>query len=127
MLLVSLVSWWYSSGWRDQLDRVRQQLDRTADFFSLELVLRTLFRPFRQIDAETIGGGSVSVMLRAAFDRSFSRLFGAVLRLILLVIGSIAIAFVCLLGILRVLAWPLVPVLPLIAAVFGSSGWIPWR
>lgn len=127
MLLVSLVSWWYSLGWRDQVDRVRRQLDRTADFFSLELVLRTLFHPFRQIDAQGAKGAPIAVALRAMFDQLFSRLFGAVIRCFLIVIGSVAIALVSLAGVVRIAAWPLIPALPLVAVVFSGMGWTPWR
>lgn len=113
-------------GWLDQLKLVRDRFDRTADFFSIELSLRTLFKPFRQIDADAVSKGPLNVVLRAMFDQMFSRVFGAVIRSIMIIIGSIAILLEAIFGGLRLAMWPLVPVLPLIALPLTLTGWIPW-
>lgn len=126
MLFVSLLRWWYGSGWLDQVKLVRDRFDRTADFFSIELSLRTLFKPFRQIDAEGVAKGPLNIVLRAMFDQLFSRIFGAVIRSIMIMIGSIAILFEAFIGGLRLAAWPLVPILPIIALPLTLTGWIPW-
>lgn len=126
MLFVSLLRWWYGLGWLDQLKLVRDRFDRTADFFSIELSLRTLFKPFRQIDADAVSKGPLNVVLRAMFDQMFSRVFGAVIRSIMIIIGSIAILLEAIFGGLRLAMWPLVPVLPLIALPLTLTGWIPW-
>lgn len=127
MLFVSLIRWWYGIGWLDQLGLVRARFDRSADFFSIELSLRTLFMPFRQIDADGARKGSLDVMLRAAFDKLFSRLIGALARTVLIVIGSVALAGEAVVGGLRLLLWPLVPLAGLIGIVLMSIGWLPWR
>lgn len=126
MLFVSLLRWWYGLGWLDQLKLVRDRFDRTADFFSIELSLRTLFKPFRQIDADAVSKGPLNVVLRAMFDQMFSRVFGAVIRSIMIIIGSIAILLEAIFGGLKLAMWPLVPVLPLIALPLTLTGWIPW-
>ena len=127
MLFVSLLRWWYGLGWLDQLKLVRDRFDRTADFFSIELSLRTLFKPFRQIDAEGVGKAPLPVVLRAWFDQLFSRVFGAVIRSIMIVIGSVVILGEAILGGIRLAVWPLVPLLPLVALPFALTGWMPWR
>lgn len=127
MLFVSLIRWWYGIGWLDQVRLIRQRFDRSADFFSIELSLRTLFKPFRQIDADGVSKGSLDVIVRAMFDQLFSRFIGAMARSSLIVIGSIALFFEALGGGVRLLVWPLVPALPLIGLFLMSIGWIPWR
>jgi hypothetical protein len=127
MLFVSLIRWWYGAGWVDQLKLVRGRFDRTADLFSLELSLRTMFKPFKQIDADGARKGSLDVVLRAMFDQLFSRFFGAVVRSGLIVAGSIALFLELMLGSARLAVWPLMPVMPLIGLVLASSGWLPWR
>lgn len=127
MLFVSLLRWWYGLGWLDQLKLVRDRFDRTADFFSIELSLRTLFKPFRQIDAEGVGHAPLSVILRAWFDQMFSRVFGAFIRSIMIVIGSTAILLEAVIGGVRLAAWPIIPLLPVIALPLALTGWFPWR
>lgn len=105
---------------------VRDRFDNAADFFSLELALRTLFKPFRQIDAERARKGSISVILRGVFDQLFSRLIGGMIRLVLMVIGCVVIALEAIIGLLRLAVWPIVPFLPLLVLPLVMSGWIPW-
>lgn len=126
MLFVSLIRWWYGSGWLDQLTLVRDRFDRTADLFSLELSLRTLFKPFRQIDADRARKGSLDVMLRAVFDQLFSRFIGAFARMTLIVVGSFALLFEGLAGAVRLALWPLVPVAPLLMIPLAQSGVVSW-
>lgn len=126
MLFVSLIRWWYGLGWLDQLNLVRGRFDRTADYFSLELSLRTLFKPFRQIDADRAQKGSLDVIFRAWFDQLFSRLIGSFARLVLINIGSIAILLEALIGGMRLAVWPAIPLVPIIAFILALTGWIPW-
>lgn len=127
MLFVSLVRWWYGAGWADQLGLVRNRFDRTADLFSLELSLRTLFKPFKQIDADSRRKGTLDVVLRAMFDQLFSRFFGAVVRSVLIIAGSLALFVEFVIGMLRLAAWPMWPVAPVVGFLLAASGWMPWR
>lgn len=127
MLFVSLIRWWYGPGWLDQLRLVRERFDRTADLFSIELSFKTLFKPFRQIDADRVGKGSLSVILQAWFDRIFSRFVGSIARTFLIIIGSVAIAVEGMIGVLRLTVWPLLPCAPLFSLLFIMAGWAPWH
>lgn len=126
MLFVSFLRWWYGSGWLDQLTLVRERFDRTADLFSIELSLRTLFKPFRQIDADRARKGSLDVILRTMFDQMFSRFIGALARTTLIVVGSIALCIEGLVGTIRLAGWPLLPLMPLLMVPVAMSGWVLW-
>jgi len=126
MLFVSLMRWWYGSGWLDQVGLVRLRFDRTADFFSIGLSLRTLFAPFKQIDADRSRKGSLDVILRAMFDQLFSRFMGVIVRSILIVVGCIVMAIEAVVGGLRLALWPVVPAVPVLILPVAMSGWIPW-
>lgn len=127
MLFVSLLRWWYGSGWLDQVSLVRGRFDRTADYFSIELSLRTLFKPFRQIDADGVRKGSLDVVLRSMFDQLFSRFFGAVIRSLLIIVGSVALAVEGIAGVFRLALWPMVPATPLFGVMLAVLGWFPWQ
>lgn len=122
MPLISLLRWWYGRGWRDQYDLVRNRLAAVADFFSISQSARTLFSPFKQIDAGSAGQGSIDVLLRAWFDNLFSRVFGAVLRSILILVGCLVLVVEALFGILRLAGWPLVPFGPFVMAPLTMIG-----
>lgn len=92
--------------------------------FSVGLLLRTLFDPFRQISAGQVRG-SFDAQLRALGDRLFSRVFGAIVRSIFIFIGLIGAFFAGLLGVVELLLWPVVPFLPVIGIALMVSGWQP--
>lgn len=125
MFIVGLFSWWYSAGWLRCVVGVRDSLLSTYDYFSLDLLLRTLFSPFRQISAGKVRG-PIGVQLRALLDNLISRTIGAIVRSIVIVVGSVTLCISSLLGFVKILLWPFIPLLPLILAVVAASGWIPW-
>lgn len=120
--MAALLSWWYGRGLRGQAQRVLARIDRTAEFFSISLLFRTLFDPFRQIDANPTVGGSMDMRMHAAFDRMFSRLIGFMVRSFSIGIGFGAILLIGLIGLLQLVLWPFVPVLPLIGLLLVVLG-----
>ncbi len=122
MLLVSFFKWWYGDGWRQRARMVIDRIDSTTDYFSLDLLVKTLFAPFRQISAGSVDG-SLEVKLRALGDRLISRLIGAIVRSMLIVIGLLTIAIQTLLGGIVLLVWVIVPAFPLIGLVMMFIGW----
>lgn len=102
--------------------KIGQRVDTAMDFFSVSLLLRTLFDPFRQISAGQVRG-SIDAQARAWADRTFSRFFGAFIRTLFIMIGLLVAVFVMLLGLLQLVVWPLIPLLPIIGIVGFIMGW----
>lgn len=126
MFIVGLIGWWYGPGWRQRVSLVGERLAATLDFFSIDLLLRTLFSPFRQISAGGVRG-PLGVQLRAFFDRLLSRLIGAGIRLVLILVGSLALVATVLIGGLVIILWAVVPLLPIVGFMLLLIGWVPWR
>lgn len=124
MFIVGLLSWWYSAGWRRQIGLIRERIARAADYFSVVQLLATLFSPFRQISAGRVKG-PLAVKWRAFVDRLISRMIGAVVRTVLILIGTLAMTGYVIVGGLLVLVWPLVPLLPIVGFLLFISGWTP--
>ena len=125
MLLVSqLLSWWYGAGWRRRAQKISDRLAGTMDYFSMDLLLKTLFSPYRQISAGSVDG-SLEVKMRALIDKLFSRLIGAFIRLILLVIGIITVIFQALFGLVALILWGLTPLIPFVGLALTIVGWTP--
>lgn len=126
MFIVGMLTWWYGAGWRRQFKALGERLVGLQDYFSLDLLLRTLFAPFRQISAGQVNG-PLGVKLQAFLDRLISRAIGALIRLTMIIVGSLAIIFYTLIGGVLTLLWVIVPLLPILGIVVAISGWIPWH
>ncbi len=108
-----------------RLIRLRDKLLSTLDYFSIDLLFRTFFSPFRQISAGNVRG-PLGVQMRAFLDRLISRVIGAMIRLTMIIAGSVAIVLYTAYGIFMLLVWGVVPVLPIVGIVLFVSGWVPW-
>ena len=126
MFPISLLSWWYTTGWSDQAKLISNRFAKVNDFFSIGLLLKSLFAPFRQTFADG-GGPSFDAKLRAWADRTISRGIGAMVRSVIIVIGVCALIGEGIIAIARLTVWPLLPIAPIIGIVIAASGWIPWQ
>lgn len=100
------------------------QLKNAADFFSIRLLVRNMFAPFRQISAGGASSQALSAQLSAFFDRLLSRFVGAMVRFFLLVIGTIIIIVQAVTGAIIAILWPLAPLLAVgcfVLAIMGIS------
>ena len=125
MVIVGILAWWYTDGWHQAIRGVQSRLVGLFDYFSIDILLRTLFSPFRQISAGKIDG-SIGDQLRAFGDQLISRLVGATARLIIMIFGLVAIIGAILFGLLYIVLWAFVPIFPLVGLVMTLIGWIPW-
>ena len=114
MLMLDFVTWWYSRGWGYFARTLVDKLRNMVDFFSISLLLRTFFAPFRQISTvqEDPNGGPMHY-LSVFFDRLLSRTIGAVVRLLILIFGAVVILFESICGLVLVVIWPALPLAPL--------------
>lgn len=119
-----MLSWWYSRGWIDQALLVKERIARTMDYFSIDLLLKTLFAPYRQIGAGRVDG-SLGVKWRAFVDRSVSRVIGAIVRFMLILAGAVAITLHAVAGMVLLVMWWVVPLLPVVGLLLFLSGWVP--
>ena len=126
MQVVGAIIWWYSGGWILLARRLAVRLDGLRDYFSIGLLLTTLFAPFRQISAGGVSGG-LDAQFRAFIDKTISRLIGAFIRLIVLIVGIVSIVVSAVLSLLALILWAFVPFLPIVGLVLMLTGWVPWK
>lgn len=125
-MIWACLAWWYRQGWRHQLQIVSERNAKLADLFSLGLLLRTMFAPFRQIGTGAVRG-SLDVRFHAWADLLFSRIVGSVVRFFTLLTGCIAIVVVAALGAVQLVLWAALPFLPIIGIFLAGIGWAPWQ
>ncbi|WP_260762987.1 hypothetical protein [Candidatus Mycosynbacter amalyticus] len=126
MFIVGLLRWWYTIGWQQRARMTMTRLESTMDYFSIGLLLRTMFALFRQDGAGSVDG-PLSVKVQAWAGRMISRVIGAMIRSTVLVMGLVTITLQALLGVCVLAVWAIVPVLPITGFVLMTAGWIPWQ
>lgn len=126
MFLVGIFQWWYGNGLLQYIRQSFLGVLRTADFFSVGLLLKTLFNPFRQISAAPVGG-DLSVQLSAFFDKMFSRVIGAVVRSMVVIIGILMILLRFLWMIVEIIMWLALPLMPFIGIILWQMGVSVWK
>ena len=121
MFLVGIFQWWYGGGLLQYVQQGFLGVLRTADFFSVGLLLKTLFNPFRQISAAPVDGAA-PVQLSAFFDKLFSRAVGMEVRSVVIIVGILMILLRVLWTLLGIILWLVLPLLPLAGIVLWQMG-----
>lgn len=85
-------------------------------------LVNTWFAPFRQTYSGSVGG-SIDMQLRGAIDNLVSRVIGFIVRTILLLSGVAVCGMAFVGGLIVLLVWAFIPLLPLIAIVLTAIGW----
>lgn len=123
MAITEMFLWWYSSGWKVFVGKLKTSLASITDFFSMGSLLRTLFKPYRQISAEVAGdGASLDIKFHMFLDRLISRIVGFFSRLILLFVGIFVIIVGGIVSLVLIILWPIIPLLPIAGIVLTAIG-----
>lgn len=126
MVIVGIIGWWYGRGLRLQMERLLGRVVSVYDYFSIGLLFRTLFAPFRQISAGYVRG-PIAAQLRAFGDRAFSRAIGAVVRIVMMIIGVVALLVAFIVAVVGLILWLSAPFLPFVGLIVALTGWVPWQ
>ena len=123
MAIVEMLSWWYAHGWNVFIKKNRHTLSNIVDFFSMNSLIRTLFKPFRQISAETASAdSSLDLKMHMFLDRLISRFIGFFSRLFLLIAGTFIIIVGAICSFVLIILWPLVPFIPIAGIILTVTG-----
>ncbi len=123
MAITEMFSWWYAHGWLVFIRKIRGFMLNITDFFSMDSLIRTLFKPFRQISAESASAdSSLDLKFQMFLDRLVSRTVGFCTRLILLIVGCILIIFSGIISLIFIILWPFIPILPIIGIILCIMG-----
>lgn len=117
MLALEFFTWWYGRGWSTLARNAQRRLVRTAHLFSLPILIRTLFAPWRRI--MTFPGAGLDAHVRAATDNLVSRCIGFVVRICVLFSALIILIIVFIAALIQLLLWPLLPPAVIIALLKG--------
>jgi hypothetical protein len=88
------------------------------NFFSVGLLLRTLFVPWQRLD-EHGQKGNIQSYFEAFVITTMMRFVGAFIRIIFIILGLIVVAIVSVIAFFASILWLIIPVLPLALFVLG--------
>src|SRR3989344_7373946 len=109
---MSFLSWHYSNGISFYFRRYIFTIKWIAHYFSLSLLLTSLFAPWKRlVDKEKKPGFDLTRVFEKFTFNILSRIIGAAVRLTLLLVGIFAIVFVSVTGLLGLVVWILIPLL----------------
>jgi len=121
MVIMEFITWWYTRGYAKLIQTLSRRLQRIAQTFSVPLLIRTLFAPWRRII--TYGGTSFIDGLKAMLDNFISRVVGAGVRIIVIGVAGVSMLAVTLIGLILMVLWPLAPILAVGLIVRGVLPW----
>ncbi|MEK7061788.1 MAG: hypothetical protein AAB957_00830 [Patescibacteria group bacterium] len=87
----------------------RNYLLFVLDYFSILLLLKTLFSPWRKYNWVYPKGFDVKEFFNTLISNTFSRILGAMCRIVLIIIGAIAQIFIFITGGIVIFLWLLIP------------------
>lgn len=117
MVMFSLFSWWYGAGWAGVLRSTQHRLASLAGMFSIAILLRTLFSPWKRIISYP--GAGLDAKLRALGDNLVSRCIGFIIRFFVLIAAAVTLVLLSIAGFIELLVWPLIPIASVALIVKG--------
>lgn len=119
MLVAAYFSWWYGPGWKHVINSFSRRLKSVNESFSVNLLLPTLFAPWKQIVSQP--GRSLEDRFHAWVDNMFSRVIGFIVRAGVLFAALITLIAVFLLTVVEVIIWPLLPIAVPVLVIMGVT------
>lgn len=107
---MQFIFWHYSFGLKFYLYRYYSALSSVVHYFSLNLLIPTLFAPWKKlVISDNKKGFDIMEWLNVTSFNMVSRVIGAIVRIVLFFTGSIILLVILLFGSLGVFIWLLLP------------------
>lgn len=123
MLLVGILEWWYSAGFKRQIKLLVSRVESVIDMFSIRSLVKTWLAPYKQISASIEqSDNSFAIQIRHMFDNLISRAVGAVVRTFMIILGLLTTGLLVVINFIFLGFWLVVPFLPIIGLLLFIAG-----
>jgi len=112
-------AWHYSEALVDVVHIWKNILHFLYEFFSISLLLRTLFTPWKRLGEERRRKFDLGDIIGVLIINTIMRIIGTVMRFVLIVFGSVAIALCLLGGVLALFVWVFAPLIIAVLLIVG--------
>lgn len=115
--MLEFVRWWYGRGWAGALANIKGRAEALSDMFSVSILLRTLFSPWRRII--TYPGAGIDAHMKAMVDNLVSRFIGFLVRVTVLISAGLVFLLLIVLSALELVLWPFWPLIAIGLIIWG--------
>ena len=116
------LAWHYTYAIRDFFGIWGNMIWFTYQYFSIPILFRTLFSPFKRLKEYSKGGLDIGSFFESLVVNIIMRLVGFILRSIIILIGLSALTFTIFLGIVFFFLWLVLPFLIIFLLITGLIG-----
>ncbi len=113
------INWHYTAGILDLIGIIQNFIWFFYNFFSIPLLLKTLFLPLNKLGEGYAHSLEPSKWVETFIVNTLMRLVGALLRLTLVLLGIIFIILTFIVGIAFLIVWLLAPIFVVLLVSFG--------
>ena len=113
--------WQFWESPKSVLQGWRNFLKFGLNYFSLSLLLKTLFSPWRKYAWSYGKGLDIKRYIEVFFSNLISRILGAILRIFLIIFGILFELFIFLAGLIVFLGWLALPLLLILGFFYGGK------
>jgi hypothetical protein len=107
MMFTQFCIWWYGRGWHDLITNFPRRIHKTAAAFSISVLIRTLFAPWRRIISHP--GAGMSDRFNAWLDNMVSRVIGFLVRSLVLIAAGFTVLGTAIITAIEIVLWPCIP------------------
>jgi len=118
-IIIQSLIWHYFDMPKNILRAWRNFLLFNLNYFSITLLLKTFFSPWRRDSWSYPKGFDIGQYLEVFFSNLISRVLGAIVRSVLIILGIIIELFIILGGIIVFFGWLVLPVILFFSLIFG--------
>lgn len=113
------IRWHYTQGILDLIGVIRNFVWFFYNFFSISLLLKTLFQPFERLGERYKKGFDLGSWMETFVINTLMRLVGAIMRMFLILVGIALILLTLVVGLFFLLAWIFAPLLLFFLVTYG--------
>ncbi len=113
------ISWQFFEVPKEILKAWKNFLKFNLNYFSVPLLLRTFFSPWRKYGVSRSRGFDLGKFFEALISNLIFRLLGALVRSFLIFIGLLVEVFIFFTGIVIFIGWLILPALLIVGFIFG--------
>ena len=113
------LSWHFLEAPKNILTAWKNFLRFGLNYFSIPLLLKTLFSPWHKYSWVYPRGLNIEKRLEVFLSNLISRILGVILRIFLIIFGILAEIFIIFSGVIIFLGWLVLPALLIIGLIFG--------
>lgn len=120
-LIISWLVWHYRQMPLFLFSAWKNYLDFGLNYFSTPLLMGTLFNPWRKYRWNYPKSFNILELFNTAVSNTFSRITGAICRLIFIIFGLLAEMLIFITGIIVILLWVLMPIISIFIIVIAFT------